>query len=114
MNEQKERLFGVPAQVLAGLTGVDRTTATRWKLGRARMPRAARELVAMHLDGALGPRAGATWSGWTWGHDGLLYAPDLKRGFSPTDLYELHWLQQAATWRSARARAAAMDPAYSE
>lgn len=58
----------------------------------------------MQLRGELPARAGPAWRGWRFGHEGLLYAPDLRRGFSAGDLRELHWLQQSAEWREARTR----------
>lgn len=95
---------GVSDRALLRALRVHRTTLKRWRAGRARIPHAARELAKIHFQGSLPPMAGAAWAGWRFGHDGLLYAPTLKRGFSASDLYELHWLLQSASWRQARAR----------
>lgn len=95
---------GVSERALRQILGVHRTTLKRWRAGRTRIPHAARELARIHFQGALSPMAGAQWAGWRFGHDGLLYAPTLKRGFSPSDLYALSWLAQSESWRQARAR----------
>jgi len=93
---------GVSEREILRVTRVNRTTLMRWRAGRARMPYATQLLLRIHFRGELPPR-GALWRAWRIGHDGLLYAPDLARGFSPTDLYQLHWLQQSAAWRAALA-----------
>lgn len=93
---------GLSEQALLGIVRVHRTTLLRWRAGRGRIPYAARELVRIVVKGELPPR-GTLWRQWSIGHDGLLHAPDLSRGFSPSDLYALHWLKQSQAWRQARA-----------
>ncbi len=93
---------GVSERALLASLGVHRTTLRRWRAGLTRIPRAARLVIGFYYRGELPPR-GALWRGWSVGHDGLLYSPRLTRGFSPADLYALHWLQQSQAWRLARA-----------
>lgn len=93
---------GVSERAVAEVAGVARTTVARWRNGQSRMPHATRVLLRIHFKGELPPRAGALWAGWRIGHDALLYAPDLARGFTPADLYTLHWLKQSHAWREAR------------
>ena len=100
---------GLSDAALLRVLQVHRTTLNRWREGRGRIPHAARELLRIVAKGELPPR-GTLWRGWALGHDGLLYAPDLARGFSPADLYELHWLKQSDAWRAARAQVAARAP----
>lgn len=101
-NNGPEELFGYSVAELARIAYVDRSTASRWKSGRARVPGAALALVRQHFEGELGPRAGPDWRGARFGHDGLLYLPDMRRGFSAADLRQLHWLLQSQEWRTAK------------
>jgi hypothetical protein len=94
-HDQRADLFGLysPDQI-AAIVQVNRTTAARWKSGQVKMPWSARELLRIVAEGALPPSASSDWARWRFGRDGLLYAPDLKRGFSAMDLRQLHVLQQ--------------------
>ncbi len=74
---------------LVAITGVDATTARRWKAGKARIPTAARRLVALRTGGDLAALAGQDWTGWHIGRDALLYSPRWRRGFSRVELEEL-------------------------
>ena len=102
MEIQREALFGTSAEQIAGICRVNRTTAMRWKQGRARMPFAAFALVQQSIEGFLPP--GGAWSGWRFGRDGRLYAPDLARGFTPEHIRQLDVLLPMFSW-SAELRA---------
>lgn len=102
LDDWSEITDGVSDAALLQLLRVNRTTLTRWRDGRARMPHAAQELCRITFRGKLPPR-GTLWQGWSIGHDGRLYAPDLARGFTPADLHQLHWLMQTRAWKDARA-----------
>lgn len=93
---------GVSDAAILHLLRVSPKTLTRWRAGTFQMPHAAQELCRITFRGLLPPR-GSLWRNWAIGHDGLLYAPDLARGFTPADLYQLHWLMQGRAWRTARA-----------
>ena len=104
LDEWHERAAGASEPEAARIAQVHRTTAARWR-EHGRIPYAARALLRIHLEGALPPCAGPGWQGWRFGNrDGLLYAPDLKRGFDARDLYQLHWLMQMDAWRAAGAQ----------
>lgn len=105
--DQRAELFGiVSTPEIVEICQVNRTTAMRWKAGLARIPYAARELIRHALEGDLPQPAARAWPGWRFGRDGRLYAPDLKRGFSPEDLRALHWLQQQHRYMERLHRAA--------
>lgn len=93
-----EILAATSAAELVEITGVDPTTARRWKTGRARMPTAAARLASLRILGDLASLAGPDWQGWTIGRDGLLHSPRWRRGFSRVELEELPTLhgQRAA------------------
>jgi hypothetical protein len=92
---------GYAHEKIADILSVTLRQVRRYRAGT--MPAAFRRLLEYECRGHV---PGAPWRAWRVGHDGLLYAPDLARGFTPYDLKTLHWLQQAATWRDARARVA--------
>jgi hypothetical protein len=50
------------------------------------------------------------WAGWRIGHDALLYPPGYGRGLTPGQVASIHWLEQCAAWRTARADLAAPLP----
>jgi hypothetical protein len=99
---------GVSESAILQLARVNPRTLKRWRAGLSRMPHATALLLRMVFKGELPPR-GTLWRGWAIGHDGLLYAPDLARGFTPGDLYTLHWLKQTEAWRTARAAVTLRD-----
>lgn len=104
---QRAELFGVfSVRDILSICQVNRKTAQRWKAGTHRIPYASRELLRFALEGTIPPNAAGAWPAWRFGHDGLLYAPDLTRGFTPEDLRQLHWLQQGARFMAAQHRAA--------
>lgn len=90
---------GLDVHQVAAVCNVHRTTALRWRQGNAPVPAWARRVLALEVKKQLP----APWQAWRVGRDGLLYAPDLKRGFLASDLYQLHWLQQSQAWRLAGA-----------
>lgn len=98
---------GIAPSILAAWCGVDPWTVTRWERGTSRAPLSAVRLVGMLARGELPPIAGPMWSGWRFGHDGLLYAPGWARGFTAGQVASIHWLEQVSTWRTARADLAA-------
>jgi hypothetical protein len=87
LDEWIEFSDGLSERALLASLGVHRTTLRRWRAGRSRIPHAARLLADIYFRGALPPCAGEAWHGWRFGHDALLYSPQLTRGFSPADLY---------------------------
>lgn len=54
-----DALYGLPAEQIAERTGVDVSTARRWKSGATRLPRAARLILDADL-GCFSPE----WAGW--------------------------------------------------
>jgi hypothetical protein len=55
-----DETYGIPAEFIAALCGVDLSTARRWKNGTSRIPMTARKLLAGDLE-AFDP----VWRGWT-------------------------------------------------
>jgi hypothetical protein len=100
----QDELVGVSAREIANTTGVDITTARRWRRGAARIPEAARRLLALRLEGSAEALLGPAWAGWRFGRDGLLYAPGWRRGFEPGEILAMPYLygQVAALKRAAR------------
>lgn len=94
--EQADALLGIHAERIAAICRVNRTTALRWKLGRSRMPFTAFALVMQVIEGFCPP--GSAWTGWRFGADGRLYAPDLKRGFEPHHIQQLEYLLRMFSW----------------
>jgi hypothetical protein len=93
---QRDALLGLSVAAICTLCRVNRTTAARWKQGRARMPFAAFVLVRMAFEGFLPPGVG--WDGWRFGADGRLYAPDIKPGYLPEHIRALDVLWPMFTW----------------
>lgn len=87
-----EPLWGLSARELAALAGVNRTTASRWKRGRSRVPPAVLALAAWRLYGELEGILGPAWRGWRAGRDGRLYAPAWRRGFTPDEILAMPFL----------------------
>jgi hypothetical protein len=108
IDEWHELAAGASVAEVAQLAEVHRTTAARWRIN-GRVPRAVTRLLQIDLLGWLPPCAGPAWCGWRFGRDGLLYAPDLARGFGPDEIRGLVWLMQVESWRVARARVAVTD-----
>jgi len=108
IDEWHDLTAGASVAEVAQLAEVHRTTAARWRI-TGRVPRAVTRLARIHLLGWLPPCAGPAWRGWRFGHDSLLYAPDLARGFGPDEIRGLVWLMQMESWRTARARVAVTD-----
>lgn len=87
------RLFsGLTVQEISRLTGRHATTWRRMEKGQIKLDLACL-LVASYLSGELG-MAFPAWEGWLIARDGLLYAPNLTRGFSSLDILRLPWLLQ--------------------
>lgn len=57
-----DALIGKNAESIADCTGVDISTARRWKSGASKLPDAARKLLEADPSGLYG--AGAQWRGW--------------------------------------------------
>ena len=110
LDQWHEAATAAPLEEIARVAGVHRTTAARWRI-TGRVPRAVTALLKYHFHGSLPPCAGPAWSGWRFGHDGLLYAPDLAQGFDPNEIRCLVWFRQVESWRDARARLAVREPA---
>src|SRR5882724_4269198 len=74
-----ELLYGIAAEQICIWTGVDLTTARRWKRS-GRIPEPARRLLALMISGDLGVLSGC-WRGWSLlrdvltGPDGITAAP---------------------------------------
>lgn len=100
--DYEELADGASDSRVANITHTNRCTVNRWRRS-GRLPWCAARTLAAELHGAPPILAGPGWARWRFRRDGLLYAPDLARGFSPGDLYQLHWLQQGASWRTAQA-----------
>lgn len=81
---------------LVSMTGVDVTTARRWKSGRARMPVAAARLAALRLLGDLESLAGPDWAGWRITRDGRLASPRWRRPFERWEIEQLPQLHSQA------------------
>jgi len=73
MSEAVDALHGVPAERLAEITGVDVTTARRWKRQGA-LPEPARRLLDLIIRGNLAI-VSSDWCGWTLRGE-LLIGPD--------------------------------------
>ncbi len=91
-----EILSMTSATELVRITGVDATTARRWKSGRARMPTAAARLAALRIDGDLASLAGPDWSGWKITRDGRLASPRWRRPFERWEIEQLPQLHGQA------------------
>ncbi|MCL4315630.1 MAG: hypothetical protein M1527_01990 [Gammaproteobacteria bacterium] len=79
------------------LTGVNRSTLSRWRRGLSRIPRAAARLLTLYATGDAEALLGRAWRGWRFGRDGLLYHPCWRRGFTSGELAGLFWrCQQVA------------------
>jgi len=98
-----ELAAGASVAELAQLAQVHRTTAARWRV-TGHVPHAVTQLARFHFHGSLPPCAGPSWRGWRFCRDGLLYAPDLARGFGPDEIRSLVWFLQWETWRAAAAQ----------
>lgn len=85
-------LDGITTLELAELAGVNRTTASRWKLNRSRTPPAVLRLVALRVWGDVAEIFGAGWRGWRIGRDGLLYGPAWRRGFTAGEILAMPYL----------------------
>jgi transcriptional regulator with XRE-family HTH domain len=97
-------LAGISIGELAELAGVNRSTASRWKNGKSRIPAAVLRLVEFRLFGELEPVLGAAWRGWRIGRDGLLYAPGWRRGFEPGEILAMPYLYGQISALNARVR----------
>lgn len=76
------------------LTGVDRSTLSRWRRGLSRIPRAVERLLTLYATGDVEALLGRAWR---FGRDGLLYHPCWRRGFTSGELAGLFWrCQQVA------------------
>lgn len=62
------------------------------------MPWAAFVLVRQSIEGFVPPIAAGAWSGWRFGADGRLYAPDIKRGYEPHHIRQLDILLPMYSW----------------
>jgi hypothetical protein len=93
-------LAGVTAETLAEKTGVDLTTARRWKR-TGRVPAPARRLLALHIQGDLGALS-PLWEHWAL-RDGRLYGPD-GFAFEAREILSLPFLQRQVTASQARLR----------
>lgn len=79
------------------LTGVNRSTLSRWRRGLSRIPRAAARLLTLYATGDVEALLGRAWRGWRFGRDGLLYHPYWRQGFAPGELAAMYWrCQQVA------------------
>lgn len=84
--------LGITDTQAAALCGVSIKTYRRWESGECKAPDMAIRLFRI-LSGDLG-QIDISWSGWTIGHDGLIYSDQVTRGFSPGDLHAAHWHRQ--------------------
>ncbi len=78
------------AEIL-NLTGVNRSTLSRWRCGLSRIPRVAARLLTLYATGDLEALLGRAWRGWRFGRDGLLYHPCWRTGFTSGELAALFW-----------------------
>jgi hypothetical protein len=97
-----ELAAGASIEEAARVAQVHRTTAARWRV-KGNVPPAVTALLQFHFRGSLPPCAGPAWTGWRFGRDGLLYAPDLRDGFTPEEIRCLVWYRQVESWREAAA-----------
>ncbi|HYC45385.1 MAG TPA: hypothetical protein VED01_07835 [Burkholderiales bacterium] len=97
-------LYGVAIGELAAIARVDRSTASRWKRGLARLPFAVLALVRLRCFGELELALGPDWHGWTIGRDGRIYPPGYRVGFTPGEILAMPYLygQIAALERRVR------------
>lgn len=98
-DDWSELTDGYDIPVIAALCKMHRTTVKRWRTRG--VPYTVKKFLRAELHGEL---PGDAWRGWRIGRDGLLYPPDMRRGFSPGEVKTLHWWQQLAAWRQAGAR----------
>lgn len=108
---QRQELFGVSIAEIVTWCDVDRTTAARWKRARTRAPASALRLVTLRAYGDASALLGAAWHGWTFGRDGLLYAPGHRRGFTPGEILSLPYLYAALAHARRQQIGAATFPA---
>lgn len=85
-------LYGVGIEELAEIAHVNRSTASRWKRDRTRIPFAAYALVRLRAFGELELALGPAWAGWRIGRDGALYPPGYRRGYTPGELLGVPYL----------------------
>lgn len=80
----------------AARLGVSPRTVRRYLAGESRPRADLAALLRVEARLALGwlDALGGGWPGWRLAADGRLYAPDLRDGFAPGDLYALHPLRQ--------------------
>lgn len=97
-DDWSELTDGYDYPAIAALCKTHRTTVIRWR------SRGVPYLVQCFLRSRLhGELLDPAWSGWRI-QDGLLFPPDMRRGFSPGEVKTLHWWQQLEAWRQAGAR----------
>lgn len=90
-----ESTYGIPAESIAALCGVDLATARRWKRGVSRVPVAARKLLARDL-GCFDP----AWEGWTL-IEGRITSPE-GWSYAPGEVLALVLLRQQVAALQAR------------
>jgi len=95
--------YGIPADQIAALCGVDIATARRWKSGRSRIPVAAKKLLAGDL-GAFGKE----WKGWKI-VKGEIVSPE-GWSYPPGEILAIPFLRaQLAHFESLRRQARELD-----
>jgi hypothetical protein len=103
----KPDFYGVSIAELAAIARVDRSTASRWKAGLARVPHAVVALVRLRIFGELELVLGAAWSGWRLTREGALQAPGWRAPFTAGEVLAMPFLYgQIAALRSELDRAA--------
>jgi hypothetical protein len=96
----REVLDGLSAEVIARITGVDITTARRWKRGQP-LPETARRLLQIITKGDLG-EIDAAWRGWSI-RDGELWTEQYSRhSFKPAQVMALPFILAQNTSLQAR------------
>ena len=94
--------YGISAETIAALCGVNIATARRWKRGISRIPVAAKKLLAGDLSAF-----GREWRGWTI-RDGKIVSPE-GWAYTPGEVLSLTLLRaQVAHLESLRRREAAL------
>ncbi len=98
--DSADLLCGVTAEQLAEMTGVDLTTARRWKR-TAKVPEPARRLLALHITGDLSALS-PLWESWTL-RNGRLHGPD-GFSFEPREILALPFVQRLVSSYQAEQR----------
>ena len=96
--ETRELLAGLSAARIAALSGVDLTTARRWKRTAA-LPEPARRLLELLTTGNMGTLSRA-WRGWSVVRDQLISEDGLC--FKPSEIRSIPYT--VAAWRAAQRR----------